>query len=258
MSRYLPYWKLCTTESEFQAVYSSSSLSLIALREIISFRETLRDYKLPALSSLLSISTKYDFDGIRADVLESLGSIFPNELEKVGEANALWDPLLTNELCELLVTAHRCEAQSILPVLYYLCATSPIEELLEELHILPEKIMKSILRGRDKLCTLSQYLLVQTFNALREDGPYSETCGNAQCLEKLRAIMDERYPASYFVFVLDKENSGVLEDLSKEESGVCKNCASMYITASTDLKGRFWNKLPVFFMEKTWEELDGN
>ncbi|KLO07216.1 hypothetical protein SCHPADRAFT_1001830 [Schizopora paradoxa] len=222
-----------------------------------NFRDTLRGYQIAALSSLLSISTKYDFDGIRADVLRTLKSFFPNEFKNLGISKRLWSNLFSKGLFELLVVAHRCEAQSILPTVYYLCATFPINSILERLHILPEECMKNILRGRDVLCCMSQGLSVRTMQAMRGDGLFSKTCRTvpSHCLEKLRAKIDGKYALDRFIFILDQPERGVLEGLSVEQSGVCNLCASAYAKGLNDLKKQVWDNLPVFFMRKKWEEL---
>ncbi|KLO07220.1 hypothetical protein SCHPADRAFT_836987, partial [Schizopora paradoxa] len=51
-----------------------------------NFQNTLHDLEIPVISSLLSISTKYDFHDIREEVLHFLESIFPSTLKDFEES----------------------------------------------------------------------------------------------------------------------------------------------------------------------------
>ncbi|KLO07214.1 hypothetical protein SCHPADRAFT_881953 [Schizopora paradoxa] len=223
-----------------------------------NFRDTLKGFKMPELSSLLSISTKYDFDDIRADVMQHLISIFPNKFKKLGASKMLWKPMYASQLFDLLVVAHRCEAHLILPILYYLCAIFPIDTIIEEIHILPKECTKRVLRGRDWLCALSQEIIKRSLQASKIGGKQSPICRSSYCLEKFREQLEKKYPVTHrqgFIFIFDVPDHGILEGLNIEQSGICSGCASSYINRLTDHKLFAWDKLPVVFLGKKWEEL---
>jgi len=147
-----------------------------------NFRDTFDGTELPILSSLLSISTKYDFREIRTDVTQFLESIFPSTYEKykVSKQRAL--SFNCPQLITLLVVARRCEVLSILPLLFYRCATFPLPTILESIHLLPEDCMSVLLLGRDWLLQGAYYLMMQTLQFDRVGG-IRGICDEPLCLD---------------------------------------------------------------------------
>ena len=134
---------------------------------LFSFRESLHQLGgISAFSSLLMISSKYDFHDLRSDLVQHLEQLFPDNW-KVFAASRIHgripQPIL---LFELLVAAHRCEVLSILPSLYYLCARIPLELSIETIQTLPKDIAKSI-----KSTTLKSHWLKHPSSPRRRSNP---------------------------------------------------------------------------------------
>ena len=111
-------------------------LSLLTMFRKLSFQDTLGGMELPTITSLLSISTKYDFSEIRADVMKHLVTVFPNELKNRKAARLLRKPTyVIKHLCELVVVALRCDALLILPFVSYILSKLPLQRVIGHLQI---------------------------------------------------------------------------------------------------------------------------
>ncbi|KLO07215.1 hypothetical protein SCHPADRAFT_909700 [Schizopora paradoxa] len=224
-----------------------------------NFRDSLKDLETPELCSLLAISTKYDFVDIRAEVMGFLETAFPNKQENLSASDEIWDGIPDAHLFELIVVAHKCEALSILPFLYYLCASySSIEVIIGVLHKLPNECMKRLLRCRDWLCGLSQSLVKLTLQPSKAEENDTSTCENetSYCSEQLRVLLDKMYPeeTKRFLFIFDMQERGVL-GTSSRPNGVCENCVSSYLKRLDELIRSAWTKLPEVILGKKWEEI---
>lgn len=230
--------------------------------ERLSFRDTFRDLGIPSISSLLSISTKYEFNDIRAEVIQYLTSLFPKSLKAFEDSETKRGTLDPNHLFDLLVVAHECNAISILPVLYFLCARLPLEKTVEALQSLPQDIAKNLLLGRDWLCDVSQLYIKLSFQTLQTGGKQQlerKTCGAPFCLEEFLEQHLKEFPVGQperrFIFLFDIPDRGVLRGLDMTLSGICKSCEERYVSVLRGMKETGWDLLPQKFQGRTWEEL---
>ncbi|KLO07213.1 hypothetical protein SCHPADRAFT_1001827 [Schizopora paradoxa] len=210
------------------------------------FQDTVCGLELPTLSSLLSISTKYDFNEIRADVMKRLVTLFPNELEQVEEAKILWKRHLVKYVCELVVVAHRCEALLILPAMYYRLSGCPLEVAFRYLQDLPEDRLTSFLLGREWLRDISHDLKRISLRPKQT----AKICRHPECLERFLALL----PDQPFQIIFDLYNGGLMAGLDVH-SGICKVCEQEHIQIVKWTKEAAWEILPEQFLDKSWEEL---
>ncbi|KLO07210.1 hypothetical protein SCHPADRAFT_945459 [Schizopora paradoxa] len=216
-----------------------------------NFRNSLLELKLPALSALLSISSKYDFHDIREDVLEFLTSLFPSKLEDYETSRIHKQAPPNDQLFQLLAVAHRCDATLILPVLYYLCARSPLETSFEFFPTLPMECMKGVLIGREWLRDISYRISKLALQSKMTGGENLKICSSSPCLEAFRAQLNE----SPFKFVFDLPERGILDGLDLAHSAICDTCASEYIDLVGRSKRGAWEILPKKLVGKSWEEM---
>ncbi|KLO07217.1 hypothetical protein SCHPADRAFT_945466 [Schizopora paradoxa] len=216
-----------------------------------NFGDTLHELEIPALTSLLSISTKYDFQDIQADVMQFLLTRFPNKLEDFVKTRNLWNSYDIDEVFALLVVAHRSDALKILPALYYLCARFPLETILDYLPTLPPDCMRSLLLGRDWLYEVAHRITQRSILSMQV-GVQSRTDVTMQCSEKLRARLSE----SSITLVFDMPDRGILEGVNVKHSGICNGCTDRYIGLLGRLKAFYWDHLPQKFLNKNWKELN--
>ncbi|KLO07206.1 hypothetical protein SCHPADRAFT_945455 [Schizopora paradoxa] len=216
-----------------------------------------RGQTLSEVSLLLSISSKYDFQDVRTDVIQYLESLFPNTQEKYKASKIHSVVLNPDQLFDLLVVAHRFQALSILPVLYYLCARLPLGKTCRFLQNLPVNCMENFLFGRDWLCGVSQTLFKRSLQASRTGGKNQTICRSPACLEKFRSILAAKFPdgSPRFVFPLDLSERGILEGVVLGKCEICDKCGERYLTMLQEMKGSTWDKLPEMFLLKTWAEL---
>ncbi|KLO07212.1 hypothetical protein SCHPADRAFT_945461 [Schizopora paradoxa] len=214
------------------------------------FHDTVRGLKLSKLSSLLSVSAKYDFLEIRADVVSYLESMFPTKFEDLEEAKKSYRPHLVKDICELVAVALRCDALLILPFLYYLLSRAPFYQAIKYLYALPQDRFTIFLLGRDWLREVSHDFIKVSLQSNRTGEQDAKICRYPECLEKIRA----RLPKDPNVIVFDFPDRRLMQGLEMY-GGVCKNCEQDYIQTLKKAKEDAWKNLPVKFLNMTWEEL---
>jgi len=224
-----------------------------------SFRDTLEGSGLSVLSSLLSISTKYDFRETRADVVQYLELLFPNSLEKYQTSIRKLHILSPTcfQLFTLAVTAFRCEILSILPTLFYYCTSFSLNVILKYIHILPEDCSDIFLLGRDWIVKVSYSVAMR---ALQSDniGGDRRICNKSRCLEQFRAQIKKNTKVErkeQIALILDLPDKGVLEGLDEDERDICEGCAKRYIAYISKAQGNAWTDLPMAFVNKRWDKI---
>ncbi|KLO05410.1 hypothetical protein SCHPADRAFT_862430 [Schizopora paradoxa] len=234
---------------------------LILLRALygMSLRDTLGELTLMEIASLLSISSKYDFQDIRAIVKQYLESLFPDTLKKYKDSKIHKREYPSDHLFELIALARRCEVPMILPTLYYLCARLPMEKLVVHLDNLPKDVSKALLLGRTWMSeNPAFYLIGHSLQYRKVGGEHSAICKSSRCLEEFRSHLSN-FPGgrSGFVSIFDIPDRGVLDGVDMKHSKICEDCADTYVKSVGTSKQRAWNVLSSKFMGKMWNELNG-
>ncbi len=217
-----------------------------------SFRESLEGTEFTSITSLLVISTKYDFQEIRADVVRFLESIFPDTYEKYKISKLHTLPTTCSQFFSLLSAASRLDVPTILPALHYRCANFPINDIALSLHLLPTDCVKGLLRGPRLDDEDVIYLLMKT---LQFD---QQGCNNRPCSQQFREQLNASYtfqsnegcPTS----ILDVPDRGVLEGVASAQSKMCKDCEAHYLLSVRTAKTGFWSKMPKIFYLKGCED----
>ncbi|KLO05407.1 hypothetical protein SCHPADRAFT_1002922 [Schizopora paradoxa] len=217
----------------------------------MNLRDALREMPLPQVTSLLSISSKYDFQDVRSDVVQHLESLFPSTLEKYLASRIHEQALVSRQLFDLFAVAVRCEALLILPSLCYLCARIPLEETVLLLRDLPIGYMERYLLCRDQLCGISQLIIKRSLRAT------GTRCGHSGCVDGFRALSVAQYPdhAPRFIFILDIPEHGILDGVELEDKDICAGCAEKYLKMLNKMKNGVWDLLPRTLLQKTWKNL---
>ncbi|KLO07219.1 hypothetical protein SCHPADRAFT_945468 [Schizopora paradoxa] len=213
----------------------------------VNLHVALRDSSIPEVTSLLSMSSKYDCQAIRADVMQRLEFLFPNKLEKYEEAKLFWGQFSPGQVFELLLVAHRCEALLILPILYYLCARFPPETIIDHIDALPKDYTKALLVGRDELREMSNRITQRSLLSSQIEGEFERGCGRIACTERFRGLVSERD----LVLVFDIPDCDILKGIHR----ICNDCALRHKVFVRDIKELNWDELPVRFLERSWEDL---
>ncbi|KLO07734.1 hypothetical protein SCHPADRAFT_859799 [Schizopora paradoxa] len=126
---------------------------LMALYDV-KFYSAHKPTTLPILLSLIRMSTKYNFSDIRDEVTRHLQRCYPSDLSSMERRN--FDDLFVDHENEaedydfqLLAVAQQCNMKTILPMLYFDCAASDLDLILEASESLniPKDCFKRILRG---------------------------------------------------------------------------------------------------------------
>ncbi len=161
----------------------------------ISFVELLQRAELTSVTSLLAISTKYDFQEIRADIVRFLESLFPDTYEKYKISKLHTIPTTCPQFFSLLSAAVHFDVPTILPVLYYRCANFPVNDITRSLHLLPTGCIKGILHGRDWMTKTSYYLLMKAlqFNSQVDAAGHFDGCNDRPCSQQFREQLNASY-----------------------------------------------------------------
>ncbi|KLO07207.1 hypothetical protein SCHPADRAFT_909695 [Schizopora paradoxa] len=227
----------------------------------MSLREELHGLTLSEIASLLSISSKYEFQDIRAIVTQYLESLFPATLKeykasKIHERGRTPNDLIM--LFDLIVVAHRCEALIILPVLYYLCAQLHMQFIVGRLDTFPTRLTKTLLLCRSEICEYYGHRIIEDALQVMLTGTWDflRICGSSHCLEEFRAQLAKDIGRKItFTSVFDVPERGILEGRDMEHSKICKDCATRYISLVDIEKERAWDQLPRVVLGKEWTEL---
>ncbi|KLO16672.1 hypothetical protein SCHPADRAFT_937703 [Schizopora paradoxa] len=145
--------------------------------------------------ALLLLSTKYDFKTIRKDVMAQISRHYPLELSTYLSSNVGHSPLfgMKRRDCDftLLAAAFKADADILLPALYFTCADSSMEDILELSLSLPPECLKILLKGRDALRE-SIVMLIANLPRQLERGVDQKVCsgsGEEPCLAT--AVFDD-------------------------------------------------------------------
>ncbi|KLO07735.1 hypothetical protein SCHPADRAFT_945027 [Schizopora paradoxa] len=205
----------------------------------VKFYSSHKPATLPVILSLLRMSSKYNFFDVLYEVTKHLERIYPSDLD--GMTNRNTDSLLVDYGFEtddydfqLLVVAQQCNVKSLIPILYFDCATFSIDFIIRtaEALSLERSTFMRILRGRDRILYYLRQLAVKAAALLAKfvDDPPSFPIN--QLLEKGRRVEDE--------------------DLL---SSVCEDCSEACATSLDAFRTEIWESIPGIFELGAWEDV---
>jgi len=195
-------------------------------------------------SSLLRMTTKYQFQRIRSQILLDLRPAYPTRHEKShyhGEAVFGAPPPHPNSVLNLFVA---CDVAFALPFAYYrVCVAGDPASLdtgVEGTALLPDTL-KAALRGQARLKTDEVQLARKV--AFRH-------CTSWQCLGKSpanrAAVFDWIHPEV-------ATQSGILERGDFKGSRYCSQCSQIFAQELSKAKKDTWENLPSYFNLPPWE-----
>lgn len=135
------------------------------------------------------MSTKYNTRSIRNEIVEHLKAFYPSSLEKFDELKTKTSRILfalssNDQDFQLLALARKCEANNVLPALFFACSQKPLQEILVSHNIISQEDLGAIIVGRDTLLKGAYQAATLAWSQ-----PYRETiCCNERCLAERRVL----------------------------------------------------------------------
>ncbi|KLO06259.1 hypothetical protein SCHPADRAFT_1002449 [Schizopora paradoxa] len=214
---------------------------------------------LPIILALLNLGTKYDIAAIRREVIEHLSIYYPSEYENW--FSDYQPPLLKEDQgtpkdanFQLLAAARRCNAGSILPMLFYSCAIEPLDKIFESMNLLDIKDFKNLIDGRENM--LARWVSIFGKTVLRpEDKCQSQTCSDARIrMFSHRMYFEVEFPPEIFPL---GAYTGALRELGKGEDykNLCRSCVLKFHSCLPAFMFMFWEALPCIFRLCRWDDL---
>ncbi len=214
---------------------------------------------LPILTSLVNMGIKYDVRTIRnEEIVEHLTPFYPDTLEEfdaLEESNSLFSDSSSDKDFRLLALARKCEAHILLPLLFFFCATKPLQEIFAASSIVTQEDLRAIIVGRESLMKDANQAEQSTnleVLGLRGGECFDETCFSHRrdWVEITLTIGLDRSPP--FPLLLPPGDS---LDRTDDNSYMCKSCQKLNHKQAREIRQRAWDKLPNTFGLGSWDEL---
>ncbi|KLO07732.1 hypothetical protein SCHPADRAFT_909207 [Schizopora paradoxa] len=226
---------------------------LTALYELRFYSEH-QPTTLPIILSLLRMSSKYNFSEIHNAITNQIESVYPNDLDSMKERDYRdlfedYDNIADDYEFQLLAAVLQSDLRTVLPTLYFECATSQLDTILkstESLHFEKQHVDK-LLRGHERMVEYSYEYGIKQFVPQR-------TC-TTQCSKSRGQLL-----ANYIV---DCPYKDPLQELLQESDAnddadlreaICKNCSKVISENLEAFRLEIWNSIPGLFGLGTWED----
>ncbi|KLO07729.1 hypothetical protein SCHPADRAFT_836184 [Schizopora paradoxa] len=222
---------------------------LMALYDI-RFYSAHKPTTLPVFLSLIRMGTKYNFSYILDEISVHTKCAYPTDLHSMGDRS--FRDLLIEYKDEddllLLAVAEQCDMKIILPLLYFDCAASPLENILKaskELNLRDSSFLK-IIRGHEQVSSYSKQLGVVLFLPHQKCTP---SCQTARMSLLAKYLKDPpNYPV-HEILMGDELNDE--EDL---RASICDDCSEKSSEGVEAFRLEVWNSIPGMFELGTWDD----
>ncbi|KLO07720.1 hypothetical protein SCHPADRAFT_983228 [Schizopora paradoxa] len=211
---------------------------------------------LPIILALLEMSTKYDFQAIRREVIQHLSLYYTTHPESAPHMRLLVfaedQDASKDANFRLLAAARRCNVRSILPMLFYVCSIEPLDTIFEQSNQLNPEDFKRLISGRETLITR-----IKNFG--RTMLQPCMKCGNDLCFDT-RARMHLRWINCEYtpnVFPLGAISGGIKGmGKSEEYPQLCRTCVDESSVRLHFFRTGFCGGLPRIFNLGNWGDLE--
>ncbi|KLO04558.1 hypothetical protein SCHPADRAFT_947612 [Schizopora paradoxa] len=210
-------------------------------------------------SSLVTMGAKYDVGEIRSELVEFLVDFFPTTLDAFDKekSSEIFSDTREGQAFWLLRAAKQfLNEPTLLPSLYYACASQPLWTIFSLSHLLDRHDVEIIIVGREKMLRYSHRVATALFHPYA-DGHLrcSSDCLNAKA-SILQAYPDSNSDSSWHPpFPLEIAIDGALAVNPDTSTNVCYSCNMNYRSSIKAIREMLWRDLPYIFQLGSWEEL---
>ncbi|KLO07744.1 hypothetical protein SCHPADRAFT_932249 [Schizopora paradoxa] len=213
------------------------------------------DTPLEVVVALLLLSTKYDFNGVRKNVIRHLSRHYPMTLREYEAADRDEDvPLFgkSREDCDfsLLAAAVTAEADVLLPCLFFVCSNYSIDTTLDRMQSVPREALHILIRGRESLTTCINKFIVSLPSQLYEREPTidcprvsSRSCfANASCSE---SNLEDYIQTQFKTFT----GAIIMGDCF---GFICRECRYIAESMVDEKRKEIWDAIPTRYKFPEW------
>ncbi len=220
----------------------------MSLTPRLRFMSSIMGMSLSSVSSLLIISTKYDFREIQSDTVACLKYFFPVSYDTY-QLSISFEKATCPQLFTLLSYASRSDHKDFLPALYLSCAFVSSDDFVAHLHLLPVECAKKLLSGRELILKNSYRRIMQAPEAFNR-----ERCSQSPqslCPTRFRLLNKK---------LLDRNPHNpttapfLIAHIDLQQSNLCEKCADRYTSWVSSCSRKLWNRLPSVFGLGDWEK----
>ncbi|KLO08392.1 hypothetical protein SCHPADRAFT_944485 [Schizopora paradoxa] len=208
---------------------------------------------LNVVTSLLLLSTKYDFKHIRKDVIHQISIHYPMTLDNYGamdeSGSHLFGMLRTQCHFSLLGAAFTAQVDYLLPVLYYAASDFPADYILQQFTAgkISLECLKVLLIGREGLNSWMT-IFVTTLRDMMAS--YRMTCPTPGC-----SLDIPPYSTKRFANTLDLKNIEGDKIMKECFTLLCPACSSHCAGKMDRWRNIVWDKVPILFRYPEWNVL---
>ncbi|KAH7912682.1 hypothetical protein BJ138DRAFT_750886 [Hygrophoropsis aurantiaca] len=216
------------------------------------FQESSHSYTF--LDAALRVSTKYNFDTLRVNVLSKLTPSFPSTLEAFDELSRYPDRLRDSQKKALSVInlARYTSCFEFLPSAFYLCSRLSAQ---------------TILRGKGKndticaedaaTCIIGREELIKTWNKRTHEFLYEKP--SISVFRRASCSECPKHTNEKLLEYLQAKDGAELFGLDQFDTwdviGLCSKCAIPLQTKHQESRQQLWEQLPKVFGLGSWDEL---
>jgi len=208
---------------------------------------------LEVVIALLLLSTKYDFQDIRNDVIIQISKHYPMSLrdyDSIGDFTSLlfgveqWD-------CHfpLLMAAFTADVDVLLPTLYMACSDYSIEGIFNQAELMPTECLRTLLKGREILEKKTNIFISELPNDLKEGAWMGDCSRNQLCLKNARY---SRLSGLISTIFGDTRGSKVVAGYLND---ICADCSSSVAHAIENKREEMWASVPSCYGFPGWDVL---
>ncbi|KLO07728.1 hypothetical protein SCHPADRAFT_836207 [Schizopora paradoxa] len=219
----------------------------------IKFYSAYQPTSLPIILSLLRMSTKYNYSDIRNTLARHIERAYPSDLESM-ESRCFedlyegYDNVIYDFEFQLLFAALQCNLKTILPTLYFECATSRLAIILRvaEEHYLEKQQIDLLLCGHERMIEYAHEYGIKQFVP-------QQSCAFMPCSRSRGQLLANyvKFSSLPIQHLLQKDEAVGDEELRKS---ICKSCSKVISENLEAFRLEIWNSIPGLFGLGTWED----
>lgn len=210
---------------------------------------------LEVIVALLLLSTKYDFNTVRKDVILHISRQYPMNLQEYEALDKEETPLFgkTRADCHfpLLVAAVTADADVLLPCLFFACSDYPTGPIFRQTQSLPREALQILIEGKEDVDSEINTFICSIPEQLRKTSAKIGCPYGAPCLEKAKFKDLHLHIQPYFRDFTGKDIA--LNCLSS--ASVCGRCLEFAVKMIDEERQDLWDVLPCYYKFPEWSVL---
>ncbi len=210
---------------------------------------------LAILTSLVVMSTKYDCQVIRSEIVQHLMQHYPNKLEDFEEEEekpkTLFSEISAVQNFRFLSVALKLHTPVLLPLMFYACAIHPLKVIFASYNVLRQFDRETIILGRECMTKFAYEAGMMALHPVLK-------CKSLLCFERRSQVIAKHVNFGSFappIFPLQMSPEGIFAVDGGNRAEICRPCLHCYVVRLKDVQINFWSCLPTMFNLDDWDDL---